>query len=220
MSELSRRIRFAALLATLLLPAASALAGDGWKPLFDGKSLAGWQPVRGPMDNWTVERGVLLCTGKPGSKWIATKETFDDFELELEFNVSAGGNSGVFLRVPLEGRPAFDGIEIQIADDLSPKYQAKPIIKHTGAVYDLQPPGKKAAKPAGQWQTMRIRCAGRRLDVFLNGQQIQDVDLDGYPEKEKTHAALKRAGGHVGLQNHGVPIRFRSLRIRAFNADT
>jgi len=214
MSGLSRQIRFAALWAILLLPAASALGGETWKPLFDGKGLDGWQGVRGPIDNWTVDGGLLLCTGKPGSKWIATRETFDDFELELEFNVSAGGNSGVFLRVPLEGRPAFDGIEIQIADDFSPKYQAKPVIKHTGAVYDLEPPAKKAAKRAGEWQSMRIRCAGRRLEVFLNGRQIQDVDLDGYPEKEKTHAALKRAGGHIGLQNHGVPIRFRKVRIR------
>ena len=166
MSELSRRIRFAVLFAALLLPGASVVGSEGWKPLFDGKSLDGWQGVRGPLDNWTVQRGVLLCTGNPGSKWIATKETFADFELELEFNVSAGGNSGVFLRVPLEGRPAFDGIEIQIADDFSPKYQAKPIIKHTGEVYDLEPPAKKAAKRAGQWQTMRIRCAGRRWTCF------------------------------------------------------
>jgi hypothetical protein len=166
----ARRIWFLVLVSVALVPAGAVGGGDGWKPLFDGKGLAGWRGVRGSPDNWRVEGGVLICTGKPGSKWIATKETFDDFELELEFNVSPGGNSGVFLRAPLEGRPAFDGIEIQIADDFSAKYQAKPVIKHTGAVYDLEPPDKKAAKRAGQWQTMRIRCVGRRLEVFLNGQ--------------------------------------------------
>ena len=206
--------QLAVVLAICLLPAPSADGGEDWRPLFDGKSLAGWQGVRGPLDNWAVDRGVLISTGKSGSKWIATQESFDDFELEVEFNVSPGGNSGVFLRAPLEGRPAFEGIEIQIADDFSPEYRAKPAIKHTGAVYDIEPPARKAAKPAGQWQTMRIRCVGPQLQVFLNGKQIQDVKLDAYPHKEKTHPALKRNGGRIGLQSHGSRIEFRNIRLR------
>jgi hypothetical protein len=93
------------------------------------------------------------------------------------------------------------------------------LIKHTGAVYDIEPPARKAAKKAGQWQTMRILCAGRRLQVFLNGQKIQDVSLDAYPEKEKAHPALRRPDGHIGLQNHGSRIAFRHLRVRPVKPD-
>lgn len=206
--------QLAVVLAMCLWPAPLAGEGEQWRRLFDGNSLAGWQGVRGPLDNWAVERGVLVATGKSGSRWIATQETFGDFELELEFNVSPRGNSGVFLRAPLVGRPAFEGIEIQIADDFSPEYAAKPAIKHTGAVYDIEPPAGKAAKQAGQWQTIRIRCVGPRLQVFLNGKQVQDLRLDAYPHKEKTHPGLKRQSGHIGLQSHGSRIEFRNVRLR------
>ena len=193
---------------------AATIADDDWKPLFTGKDLSCWQPVGGPIDNWRVADGLLSCSGEEGSRWIATKETFDDFELELEFKVSPDGNSGVFLRMPLEGKPATDGMEIQIADDYAPRYVEKGVIKHTGALYGIQPPSRQVSRKAGQWQKMRILCAGRRVEVFLNDRQVIDVDLDAYPELSKDRPGMTRTGGHVGLQNHKSPIEFRNIRIR------
>jgi len=198
-----------------VLLAVSVGADEPWQPLFNGKDLSGWRGVLGPTDNWKVDRGVLICTGEEGSKWIATEQTFDDFELELEFKVSPGGNSGVFIRAPLTRNPASAGMEIQIADDYAPRYVEKGVIKHTGALYGIAAPAKQATKKAGQWQHMRILCAGRRLEVFINGQQVIDADLDAYPDMEQTHPGLKRKEGHIGLQNHKSPIQFRNIRIRS-----
>jgi len=191
-------------------------AADQWQSLFNGKDLTGWQGVDGPPDNWKVADGVLSCTGGPGSRWIATQETFGDFELELEFKISPGGNSGVFLRMPLKAKAlsATDGMEIQIADDYAPQYVELGVMKHTGALYAIEPPAKQVSKKAGQWQQMRIVCAGRRLHVFLNGQQVLDADLDAYPEEAKGRPGLKRKNGHIGLQNHQSPVEFRNIRIR------
>ena len=210
----SCRTRLALTCGVCAALAVSAGADEPWEVLFNGNDLSGWQGVMGPMDNWKVEDGVLTCTGQKGSKWIATERTFDDFELELEFKVSPGGNSGVFLRVPLERKPASAGMEIQIADDYAPLYVERGAIKHTGALYDIAAPSRRATKKAGQWQQMRILCAGRRLEVFINGQQVIDADLDGYPDMEATHPGLKRKEGHIGLQNHKSPIQFRNIRVR------
>lgn len=200
--------------ALLTIPASAA--DEPWQVLFDGKDLTGWQGMDGPPDNWKVADGVLCCTGGPGSRWIATKETFGDFELALEFKVSPGGNSGVFLRMPLKAkaRSATDGMEIQIADDYAPRYVEKGVEKHTGALYGIEPPSRQVTKRAGQWQEMRIVCAGRRVEVFLNGQQVLDADLDAYPEKAKDRPGMTRKEGHIGLQNHKSPIEFRNIRIR------
>lgn len=207
-----------AVLGLCLGPLVAASAEDGWRPLFNGEDLSGWQGVRGPTDNWKVADGVLVCTGEPGSKWLATEDTFADFELELEFKVSPGGNSGVFIRVPLEGRPAFDGMEIQIADDYAPRYVERGPIKHTGALYGVLPPSKQATKRAGQWQSMRIICAGRTVQVFVNGRQVIDADLDDYRDQFDQQPGLTREEGHVGLQNHKSPIEFRNIRIRRIDA--
>ena len=78
-------------------------AENGFQPLFNGKDLTGWQGMGGPTTNWTIKDGMLSCTGKGGSKWIATKEVFGDFELRIEFNIPTNGNSGVFIRAPEKG---------------------------------------------------------------------------------------------------------------------
>ena len=61
--------------------------GQGLQPLFNGKDLTGWQGMGGPMTNWEIKDGVLSCTGKAGSAWLATKEEFANFELQLEYNI-------------------------------------------------------------------------------------------------------------------------------------
>jgi hypothetical protein len=207
-------LRFTAAFGISALLTVSAVADDQSQALFNGKDLKGWRGVGGPLDNWKVADGILSCAGEPGARWIATEKTFGDFELQLEFKVSSGGNSGVFIRMPLEGRPATDGMEIQIADDYAPRYVKKGVEKHTGALYGIEPPAKLATKKAGQWQQMRIVCVGRRVRVSLNGHEVIDVDLDAYPEKSKQRPGMRRKNGHIGLQNHNTPIEFRNIRIR------
>ena len=103
----------------LMAAMASSAWAQGWSPLFDGKTLSGWEQraTSAPMStgDWKVADGAILCAGgSPG--WIATKETFRDFHLQLEFRGSATVNSGVFLRSQKEGQPHVTGYELQIWD--------------------------------------------------------------------------------------------------------
>lgn len=193
--------------------AGAALSAGDWQPLFDGKSLAGWKAIDGPPESWGAENGVLFTTGKGGG-WLSTEKQYGDFEVKLEFNVPPGGNSGVFLRAPHQGNPAFAGMEIQVLDDAAKEYEKLEPYQYCGSLYDVVAANPRAAKPAGQWQQMHIVCHGQSVKVTLNGKSIIDANLGAHPDKVPTHPGLKRTSGHVGLQNHGNRVEFRNIEIR------
>jgi len=182
-------------------------------PIFNGENLDGWEVVSGPKEAWTVENGVMRCSGG-SSGWIRTKKEYSDFELTLEYKTSEAGNSGVFLREPLEGHPAYAGMEIQVLDDYADKYKNLKPYQFTGGLYGVQAPLRQATKKAGEWQRMDILCLGRKLKIWLNGVQVQDADLDAYPDKVKEHPGITRSKGYIGLQNHNDPLEYRNIKVR------
>lgn len=188
--------------------------GDGWKKLFNGKDLTGWQAFGGNMSCWKAENGMLITEGGEGCGWLATTEEYGDFELELEFRVPPGGNSGVFIRAPKEGNPAFEGSEIQILDDYSAEYKDLKQWQFCGSIYSTVAPSRRVTRPAGEWQKYHITCIGSKVKVVLNGVQIIDADLNEHMDKIGEHPGLKRTSGFIGLQNHGSRLEFRNLRIR------
>jgi len=177
--------------------------------------LVGWQQIGGQQGTWRFENGILYTTGEDGG-WLATLRPYDDFRLSLEFRVPPGGNSGVFLRAPLEGDPAYTGMEIQILDDYAEQWRDLEPYQYTGSIYGVQAPSERVSKQAGQWQRMVITGRGPRIEVVLNGTKIVDTSLDYYPYKVESHPGLVRSGGYIGLQNHGSRIEFRNIRIREF----
>ena len=200
---------FALAIVTLPLSAAD----KGFELLFNGKDLTGWQGMGGPTTNWVIEDGVLSCTGKKGSQWIATKEEFSDFELKLEYKIPKNGNSGVFIRAPKEGTPWVAGMEIQILDDFGEKWKNLKPVQFTGSIYAVQAPEKRVTKKAGKWQTMRIRCMGAKCNVWINGDQVVKGNL---AELAKTHTqpGLKRKSGFIGLQNHSSLEHYRNNQMK------
>jgi len=202
------------------LLAIPSMARDGEKPLFNGKDLKGWQGMRGEAVNWSASDGVLAGTGGKGSQWLATTDEYDDFDLSLEYKLPKNGNSGVFIRAPKKGTPYVHGMEIQLLDDFGEKWKNLRPNQFTGAIYAVQAPSKRATRPAGQWQTMRILCVGKKCQVWVNGEQIIDADL---AKLAKTHGrkvpGLLRDRGLIGLQNHGDPASFRNIHIRQVKAD-
>ena len=86
-----------------------------WQPLFNGRDLAGW---RGDTAGYTVEEGVLVC--RKGGKTLETENEYGDFALTFEFRLEASGNNGIGIRVPKDGYPSRDGLEIQILDHDGP----------------------------------------------------------------------------------------------------
>lgn len=208
---------FVALVALFL--AAPGLAADkeeGFVPLFNGKSLEGWQIIGKVGPGYVVEDGVLVCPKNGGGKLFTNKE-YANFILRFEYRLEPGGNNGVGLRAPLEGDAAYAGMESQILDDYSPRYADKlePGQYH-GSIYKVLPAKRGAPKKAGEWNTEEIVCDGRHIKVTLNDQVIVDGNLDDVkdPEVLKAHPGIQRTRGHVGFLGHGEHVDFRNIRIK------
>jgi hypothetical protein len=208
-----RRFAFSFVMLLALDTGAAALAGE-WTPLFNGKDLAGWKAVGGSDAAWKVEDGLLYCAGGGGG-WLSTEDEYADFELELEFRLPPGGNSGVFLRSPRQGDPAYTGMEIQVLDDEAKEYADIQPWQHCGSLYDVVPAKLGAVKKAGEWQKYDIVCKGRHVKITLNDVVVVDTNLDDHKDKEEKHPGLKRPTGYIGLQNHGTRLDFKNIRLRA-----
>lgn len=180
--------------------------------LFNGTDLDGWEPVGLNPDSWGVENGLLYTDGA-GSGWLSTVAQYDDFIFELEFRVPDGGNSGVFIRAPREGNPAFAGLEIQILDDYAERYSDLKPYQYSGSIYNVKAPSKRVTKPAGEWQSMVIRADGPHIQVTINGEMILSTSLSNHMELVEDHPGLVRRKGYIGLQNHSSRVEFRNIFI-------
>ncbi len=205
---------------TLTLFALAALAAfsaeKGFTELFDGKTLDGWQLVRGRGPGYVVKDGVIVCPTEGGGNLFTQKE-YADFILRFEFKMEPGGNNGIGIRAPLEGDAAYQGMEIQILDHDHEKYKGKlKPSQHHGSVYDVIPAKADALKPAGEWNVEEIHVKGSKIKVTLNGKVITEGDLAKVtdPEVIKKHPGIRRAHGHIGFLGHGSHVEFRNLRIR------
>jgi hypothetical protein len=190
----------------------------GFDPLFDGVSLQGWT-ASGDIAAWRAEEGELRCTGAGGG-WLRTTRMFRDFELQLEFLLPPGGNSGVGLRGSSEGDPAFTGFEIQVLDS----HGHEPSLSNCGAVYNAIPPAIQVARPAGQWNHLQVRLVGDRLDAWLNHERIHDnqrLDDRGFFRAPDQPLPLRDrlTTGFIALQDHGDAVRFRKIYIRDLSPD-
>ena len=191
-----------------------APADEGFSPLFDGRSLAGWTRVGGKAGNWFAE-GDQLATRGDGKDWLGTNRAHGDFVLRLEYQVGPAGNSGVLIRAPRKGDPSFEGIEIQILDDDDPAYHALNPDQYSGSIYGVVAARRGATRPAGQWNAMEIRAEGPKISVELNGTRVVDADLSRIAPIPPRHAAgVRRTSGLIGFQSHGDPARFRNITIR------
>jgi HEAT repeat protein len=181
--------------------------------LFNGNDLTGWEVVGGTNGSWGVNDGVLFTTGEGGG-WLSTVKQYSNFELDLDFKVVEGGNSGVFLRSPHGGDPAYAGMEIQVLDDYAAVYARLMPWQYTGSIYGLQAPAIRATKKANEWQHMHIAADGTRVQVVLNGQKTVDADLLDFMNRETDHPGVKRRTGFIGLQNHTSRVEFRNIVLK------
>ncbi len=185
----------------------------GFESLFNGKDLTGWkvQPG-GKMQVWGAENGLLYVNGSGGA-WLMTEKEYGDYELHVEWKVPIKGNSGVGLRAPMTGDPAYQGMEIQILDDAN--YKNLRPTQYTGSIYDVVAPSKNATKPAGEWNKYVITAKGPKITIELNGTKVIDANLDDYKaEHGKKHPGLLRDKGHIGLQSHDGRVEFKNIYIK------
>jgi hypothetical protein len=187
----------------------------GWKDLFaPDLSNATMEP-----GGWVWEKGELVAKNH-GSIW--TKESYANFILDLEFKVSPGANSGVFLRSG-DITKVLSALEIQVHESTDGAHYGM-----VGAIYDAKPPSKQMEKPVGEWNRFTITCRDSRVALVFNGEQVLDVDLKDWTEVHKNPdgtpnkfpVALKDFArqGPLGLQGlHGkaaAPVWYRNLKIK------
>ena len=199
---------FSALMTVLLLQGAGA-----WVPLFDGETAAGWQEVTGrafPTGAWKVEDGCLraVVVKEGGFQDICTVRTFREFELEFEWKIEPGGNSGVkYLIEKVDEWPRKDGRmargrgpEYQlIDDDVHTDSKGRPE-KQTGSLYGKLAPSRRMAKPAGEFNVSRIVVRDGRVGHWLNGVKVLEY-------------AREAVESPIVLQNHSSVVWFRKLRV-------
>jgi hypothetical protein len=210
------RRMLAATLALCVLAIPSQSPPRGFVALFDGKSLAGWTLVGGTGRGYLVENGELVCPQDGGGNLLTEKE-YGDFVLRFEYKLAPGGNNGVAIRAPLEGNPAFHGIESQILDNDHPMYANLQPYQYHGSLYGLVPARRGAAKPAGQWNQEELTAIGRRFTVKLNGQTILEADLNAIrdPATLLAHPGMLRDRGRIGFMGHGPEeVRLRNIYVR------
>lgn len=186
-------------------------AADGFKPLFNGKDLTGWKPLGGSAQDWGVEDGVLFTRGQGGG-WLMTEQEYSDFTLRLDYRLPKKGNSGVAIRAPMKGNPAYAGMEIQVLDD--PNYTGLRPAQHTGSIYDVVAANHPQNQPIGEWNTMQIRAKGPMIRVEVNGKPVVNANLDDFKDQLKKHPGLGRPAGHLGVQSHGSRVEFRNIQIK------
>ena len=186
---------------------------EGFVSLFDGKTLDGWQ---GAVDGYTVIDGLLVLK-RDGGGFLFSKREYDDFILRLEYKLEPGGNNGIGIRAPLEGRPARAGMEIQILDDEHPKRKGLKPEQYCGSIYGAVAAQRGHVKPAGQWNSIQIRAQGTRIRVTLNGVVVVDVDMETVGPKSIRGSELKgllNKRGHLAICGHHDYVEFRNLRIK------
>jgi hypothetical protein len=217
MKALMSFLAAAGLVIALTAPAAaqcscccSACAADApsFEVIFDGNSLQGWEQK----GNWKIEDGTISRTARGGDITYKAKKLPDDFELRFEWKVAPGSNSGVYYR---PGQ-----YEYQILDNAKHRDGRNPRTS-AASLYFCMAPSKDMTRPVGQWNEGRIVCQGTVVQHWLNGTKVIDLDYAD-PKWAKEVDLLRRRGGNLAdrgaflhLQDHGDPVWYRNIRLRA-----
>jgi hypothetical protein len=203
-----------------------APSDTAWVTLFDGSNLDQWRGFQRDdvPSGWRIEEGTLaFVPGTEGGDLI-TREQYDDFELELEWRISEGGNSGIFYRVSEDAeysRTYQTGPEFQVLDN-DGHSDGVTEAHRAGANYALHAPSRDVTRPVGEWNTVRIVADSAHVEHWLNGEKIVEyeqwsdewqrlvdeskfIDMPGYGQYHR---------GHIALQDHGDRVWYRNVRIR------
>lgn len=187
-----------------------AWAGEkDWVKLLDEDLTKHWTTT----GNWTLKEGVVGLEPRKGEKgwdrfdaYLWLKKQYRDFEIEFEYKVNRGGNSGFYFRVADMKSPVAKGIEVQIYDSGSSK--GKLTDHDSGGIIPGIPPIKNAAKPAGEWNHFNIVSRDNKVTIKLNGVVVNEVPLDHPKLKDRP------ATGYIGFQDHALPLWLRNIKIR------
>ena len=189
-----------------------------FKPLFNGKNLDGWVDVNTSPETWSVEDGMIVCTGLPIGVMRSEKQ-YENFILEIEWmHLEAGGNSGVFVwsegEVTSENRLP-SGMEVQMLELEYPKIHNRVQAYVSGELFGAgtvtaipeNPRGKRSVsleyrcKGKGEWNKYTVVCVDGTVKLSINGKFVNGI----------RNSSVKK--GYLCLESEGAPVRFRNIRI-------
>ncbi|MFC1537720.1 DUF1080 domain-containing protein, partial [Gemmatimonadota bacterium] len=196
---------------------------EGWKLLFDGKTLKGWQNCGA----WKAEDGTITNIppeyGKRTYCYLWTDKPYENYILSLDFKISREKcNGGIFIRTRNLGN-IYTGFEIQVSDSYG---KDELTYRDCGALYFTAAPGPNSVKPAGEWNNIVITSNDNIISIVNNGVQGANVDLNGFTTPGKNpdgtdhlfgkHVTLKdfHRVGYIGVQEHIKPIWYRNIKIK------
>lgn len=197
---------------------------DDWITLFDGSDVSAWRGYQKPdlPAGWQVVGGELTRVDQGGD--IITRDTYQNFELQLEWKVMRGGNSGIFFGVKEDpSLPAayYSGPEFQILDNAAHRDGLDPRTS-AGSNYALHAPQIDATKPVGEWNDVRLIVNGDHVEHWLNGIKLLEYEWGSADWKQRVAGSKfaqwpaygQTRNGHIALQDHGDRVAFRKIRIR------
>ena len=199
---------------------------DGWELLFDGETISHWRGFKQDSipAGWTIDNGAIHFTGEQQAGDLITQDEYDSFELELEWKISEGGNSGIMFHVTEDNERTYhSGPEMQVLDDAAHPDAQNGQDRLAGSNYALHPPSNtEAVKPAGEWNKIRLVVDGQQVEHWMNGEKVVEYEL-GSDEWNELVAASKfgempnygtAGSGHIALQDHSDPVWYRNIKIK------
>ncbi|MCX7819376.1 MAG: DUF1080 domain-containing protein [Kiritimatiellae bacterium] len=209
------------LLLPVFTPTIAPADGDGWRPLF----AADLSDADAPPGVWRWEDGALTASE---DRCLWTREEFENFELELEFRLSPGANSGVILYCTDPANWILKSVEVQLLDDTAPQHATVPPTMRCAAIFGHLGPKEPTGCGPDRWHRLRIVARGPMISVAVNDRTVTEMDMrqwtspDRNPDGSEIPPWLRRplaslaTRGRIGLQGRhaGAPVWFRNLRVR------
>jgi len=205
----------------LLISCAAHCLGQDFVPMFNGKDLSGWVRVNTPVETWTMDNGMLVCTGKPIGE-LRTERMYQNFEMELEWrHMVPKGNAGVFVwadDITSRGVPFHRGIEVQVLENAYGNTQSHTTHGDIFPIHGAQMtpvngrggsrafPTEERSKPSPEWNHYRIVCQDGAIALSVNGKLVTQ-GRDAIPRK-----------GYICLESEGGVVHYRNVRIKELPA--
>ena len=194
-----------------------------WIVLFDGEKVNGLRGYKqkGLPDSWVIVDGTMKTIPGHGVDLIS-ENVYKNFELELEWKVPKGGNSGIFYFATEEGKHIYESApEMQVLDNIAHRDGLRDVTT-AGSLYDLIAPIKNVVKTVGEFNQVRIKVEDNHVEHWLNGIKILEYEYQSEhmkaliaKSKFKTMPLFAKASsGHIGLQGDHGEIWYRNIRIR------
>jgi hypothetical protein len=182
---------------------------EGFVSLFNGKDFSGWVSM-GKMEGWQIKDGIIRSEGATGGYWLRAEKQYRNFIWKVDWKVSKGGNSGVYIRSAKEGIPWDTGYEVQISNE------PRDDLHCTGSLYGHAAVNPRPDETSDKWHTFELRCEGSHITIISDG-----VKCVSFEQSQADKSKDKPLEGYIGLQDAHAPaghyVEYRNIRIKVLD---